>query len=114
MASYELKLKDKPFEQIKNKTKTIEMRLFDEKRSQFKVGDTLVFRRVSNENETLTTKILALHKFKNFEELYKNFNKQQLGYSESENASFLDMQEYYSLEKQKQYGVVGIEIELID
>lgn len=113
MEVYELKLKDKPFESIKNKSKTIEMRLFDEKRSQFKVGDILIFKKVSNESETLTTKILALHKFKNFEELYKNFNKKVLGYAENENASYLDMQEYYPLEKQKQYGVVGIEIELI-
>lgn len=113
MNTFELKLKDKPFESIKAKKKIIEMRLFDEKRKQFKVGDILIFKKVSNENERLTAKIITLHKFKNFEELYKNFNKTVLGYTENENASYLDMQEYYPLEEQSKYGVVGIEIELI-
>lgn len=113
MNTYELKLRDKPFEKIKNRTKKIEMRLYDEKRSQFKVGDYLIFKKFSNENEHLTAKIISLHRFKNFEELFNHFDKQLLGYNKNENANYLDMLEYYPLERQKQYGVVGIEIELI-
>ena len=38
-----MKLKNEPFVSIKNGLKTIEMRLFDEKRKQIKVGDTIEF-----------------------------------------------------------------------
>ena len=39
--------------------------------------------------------------------------KTLLGYSSDEIASFKDMEEFYPIEEQKLYGVVGIEIELI-
>ena len=68
MKTFELRLHDQPFASIKSGTKTIEMRLFDEKRSQYSVGDILIFKKRSNENETLKTEIVALHKFNSFEE----------------------------------------------
>ena len=113
METFELRLNDQPFESIKAGTKTIEMRLFDEKRSQFSVGDVLIFKKRSNESEILKTKIVALHKFNSFEDLYKNFNKISLGYAKDEPAHFSDMEFYYSKEEQEKYGVVGIEIKLI-
>ena len=103
----------RPFNLIKNGTKTIEMRLYDEKRKQFKVGDYLIFDNKSNPNETITTQIIALHVFKNFDELYKNFNKTKLGYLENEDAKPEDMEEFYSKDEQLKFGVVGIEIKLI-
>ena len=38
---YKMKLNKSPFERIKNGTKTIEFRLYDEKRKQIKVGDKI-------------------------------------------------------------------------
>ena len=38
-----MKLQPKPFAAIKNGTKTIEMRLWDEKRKHITVGDTIEF-----------------------------------------------------------------------
>lgn len=106
-------LKPRPFNMIKKGCKKIEMRLYDEKRQQFKVGDVLIFDNVENKNETLTTKIINLHLFKNFKELYQHFNKTDLGYTEFEESNYTDMEEYYPYEMQSKYGVVGIEIELI-
>ena len=40
---HKMKLNKSPFERIKNGTKTIEFRLFDEKRQQIKVGDKIEF-----------------------------------------------------------------------
>ena len=40
---YKMKLNESPFERIKNGTKTIEFRLYDEKRQQVKVGDQIEF-----------------------------------------------------------------------
>lgn len=38
-----MKLKEDPFERMKNGTKTIEFRLYDEKRRKIKVGMKLIF-----------------------------------------------------------------------
>ena len=46
-------------------------------------------------------------------DLYERFDKVKLGYSQNEIANPEDMQEFYPLEEQEKYGVVGIEIELI-
>ena len=45
MDTFELRLNEKPFESIKKRTKTIEMRLLDEKRKQYQVGDVLIFKK---------------------------------------------------------------------
>lgn len=113
MQTYELRLHNEPFQCVKSGTKTIEMRLLDEKRKLFKVGDKLIFKNRLNENEIIETEIIALHKYNSFEELYKHFNKISLGYKENEPAHFTDMEFYYPKEEQQKYGVVGIEIKLI-
>jgi ASC-1-like (ASCH) protein len=114
MSVYTSRLKAPIFNLIKNGTKTIEMRLFDEKRSQFNVGDILIFKKLPEEIETVKTQIIALHKFPTFNELYLNFDKKCLGYTETEVAKPEDMLAFYSLEEQLKYGVVGIEIKLIE
>ena len=108
-----LQLNDGPFESIKNKTKTIEMRLFDEKRQQIKVGDTIKFLRRTNNSDVVLVKVLALHRFDSFHSLYSHFDKLALGYKPNETAKSTDMAQYYAEEEIKKYGVVGIEIEVI-
>lgn len=107
-----MKLKNEPFMSIKNGLKTIEMRLFDEKRKQIKVGDTIEFTNIVS-LEKLKVKVINLHKFKNFEELYSHFNKTQLGYKQTEIASPNDMNQYYTNDDIHKYGVLGIEIKTI-
>lgn len=106
---HEMKLNNKPFEKIKKGTKTIELRLNDEKRQLLKVNDFIEFTNITN-NEKLLVKIENLYYFSSFEELYKNLDKTLIGYDSYEIANPKDMEEYYSVEKQKQYGVVGIKI----
>ena len=114
MNTFELRLNSIPFQQIRQGKKTVEMRLYDEKRRLFKVGDILIFKNRENENLTIRTQIQELHRFANFEELYNNINKTKLGYAENETASSSDMLEYYSEEEQSNYGVVGIEIKVLN
>lgn len=92
--------------------KTIEMRLFDEKRQKIKVGDHIVFTNIEG-GEKIETKVIALHQFGSFADLYANFNKEALGYEKREKADPKDMAKYYDPAEQKQFGVVGIEIELL-
>ena len=107
-----MKLHNEPFLKIKNGSKTIEMRLYDEKRKLIKEGDIIEFTNRST-NEKICVQVLNLHLFNSFSELYNSFDKISLGYDENEEASPTDMEKYYSKEEQKLYGVVGIEIKLI-
>ena len=108
-----LTLWDDPFKKIKNKFKIIEMRLNDEKRKLIKINDIIEFSNVKT-NETIQVKVIALHPYKSFKELYDAFDKKMLGYSEDEVANYNDMLTYYSQEKIDKYGVLGIEIKLIE
>mgnify|MGYP000694740458 FL=1 len=106
---HEMKLNNEPFECIKNGTKTIELRLNDEKRKLLTVGDYIEFtNRVTDEK--LLVEVIDLFKYNSFEELYKHFNKIEMGYSINEEANPKDMENYYSKEEQEKYGVLGIKI----
>lgn len=96
---------------IKNGEKTIELRLNDEKRQQVKVGDKIIFTNITT-GETLNTTVVKLHRFDSFEELYKSLPLLQCGYTpeDVDKAKPSDMEQYYFLEEQKKYGVVGIEL----
>ena len=107
---HEMKLNNGPFVAIKNKTKTIELRLNDEKRQKINVGDEIEFTN-NVTSEKLLVDVVDLHKFDSFSELYKHFDKILLGYGENELADAKDMEEYYSEETQEKYGVVAIEIQ---
>lgn len=89
-----------------------EMRLNDEKRRLIKEGDIIEFENRATK-EKLKTKVIKLHKFDNFEELYKHFDKISLGYAEDEIADPKDMEQYYPQDKQEKYGVLGIEINVV-
>ena len=50
---HQMKLKESPFERIKNGTKTIEFRLYDEKRKQIKIGDKIEFSKLPELEEKI-------------------------------------------------------------
>ena len=109
-----MNLHPQPFSMIESGNKTIELRLFDEKRQLISIGDTLIFTNTKDANSTISCVVENLHIFANFEELYQALPLDKCGYLPKEiaTASAKDMEVYYSLEKQKCYGVVGIEIRL--
>lgn len=109
---HEMRLNKEPFEKIEKGTKIIELRLYDEKRQLIKENNIIEFTNREDERK-IKTKVIKLHKYNSFEELYNNFDKVALGYEENEIANYSDMEKYYSKEEQQKYGVVGIEIKLI-
>lgn len=108
---HNMKLHSTPFEMIKSGEKTIELRLFDEKRQQIKVGDKIIFTNTAT-GETHCTTVVKLHRFSDFEELYKSLPLLKCGYTveDVDKATPSDMEQYYSVAEQKKYGVVGIEL----
>lgn len=111
MNIHNMKLNGQPFRMIKSGRKTIELRLYDEKRRKLKIGDKIIFESLEN-GEKITVSVLALHIYESFAELYKHFDKVAMGYNDNETANPDDMNEYYTKENQIKYGVVGIEISL--
>ena len=103
-----------PFEQIVSGAKTIELRLYDEKRQAVSEGDTIIFTNLAD-NRQITVRVIRLHIFDTFIELYRSLPLNKCGYAEQdlESASLDDMLAYYPKEKQERYKVVGIEIKLI-
>lgn len=107
-----MKLWHDSFAKIQAKTKTIEMRLLDEKRSAIQVGDVIAFQDVSNA-DTLECVVTALFPYPSFEALYQNHGKVSIGYDAEEAADPADMLAYYSPEAIRKYGVLGIEIRVM-
>ena len=109
-----MKLNPIPFRMITSGEKTIEMRLFDEKRRRIQIGDRIVFENKST-GQTVKTEVLNLHLFSSFNELYQALPLLKCGYT-AENIDFAkstDMDRFYTVEMQKNYGVVGIELTVI-
>ena len=105
---HQMKLKESPFERIKNGTKTIEFRLFDEKRQQIKIGDKIEFSKLPNLEEKLLVDVIDLYREENFESLFRKLNIDEEDILRKTKA----MHEFYSPEKEQQYGVLGIKIKI--
>lgn len=112
-AVIEMRLDDQPFELIGREEKTVEVRLYDEKRKDIKVGDTIVFHNANDEANVIAARVKALHLFDTFFELFSSALFPQTGFgatSASEATEY--MYKFYSKEREQRSGVVGIEIEV--
>ena len=99
------------FKKIAEGSKTIELRINDEKRQRIHVEDTVVFK-CSSAKDIITAQVSGLHKFSDFEELYKALPLEKCGYTvaELDTAHYTDMEQYYTKEQIKKYGALGIEL----
>ena len=103
-----LHLAASPFRLIREGRKTIELRLYDEKRKRIRTGDTLLFVSAENSADTMEATVTGLYVFDSFDALYRALPLEQCGYSAEETASPDDMLAYYSQAQIAQNGVVGI------
>ena len=110
---FEMTLADEPFELVESGKKTVEVRLNDEKRKLVSVGDIIEFFRWSG-SRSVTAKVVALHRFGSFRELFASDLHSKTGFGDLSEADAADtMYKYYTKEQEKEYGVLGIEIVLI-
>lgn len=106
---HKMKLNESPFDRIKNGTKTVEFRLYDDKRKQIKVGDKIEFSKLPELQEKLVVEVLELYQDKTFENLFRKLYKED---EEEIKRKTKSMYEFYSPEKEKQYGVLGIRVKI--
>ena len=111
---HKMRLQRSPFHKIRRGTKTIELRLLDEKRQKVQVGDQIEFTNLEDRTQKLLTRVVALHHFDSFEEMFRVLPAEAMGYSKGQIPKAEDMEQYYSKEEQALYGVIGIELALVD
>ncbi len=105
---HKMKLNQEPFEKIKNGTKTIEFRLYDEKRQKVKIGDKIEFSKLPDLKEKLLVDVIDLYKEETFQKLFEKIytNKEKI------DSKIKSIYEIYSPEKEAKYGVLGIKIKI--
>lgn len=110
--THSLRLAAVPFDAIASGKKTIESRLFDEKRQKVAIGDKIIFTNRENAEETVTARVTGLLHEATFHDLFVGNGPDRFG---GESIEQLDNQikEFYSDDDQRVYGVVGIEFMLI-
>lgn len=109
-----LKLQPEYFEYIKNGTKKMELRLYDEKRQKINLGDTIIFQKEPELKISMKVKVIGLLRYKTFEDLFEDFDIKILADKSMTKYELLNvLEKFYTPEKQKEYGVLGIRIEKI-
>lgn len=111
---HSMSLYEVPFNSVKSGRKGIEVRLYDEKRQLIRVGDTITFYKLPGKEECVIVKVMRLSMFDSFFDLYSCFDKSMFDHPTHYTVEDQVRRErqYYSEEKEKKYGVVGIHIEL--
>ena len=111
---HEMKLQPEYYNFILNGTKRIEIRLFDEKRQQIKIGDTIRFLKEPKLTESFNAKVIGLLRYNSFEDMFKDFDISILSDKSMTKEELIGvLEQFYTKEKQEQYGVLGIRIELL-
>ena len=109
---HRMHLDPQAFAAMEDERKTIELRLYDEKRRRIQVGDVIRFESTDDETDVLFAWVTGMRFFASFDELYAALPLTACGYAPEElaAASPRDMDKYYAPEDQKKWGVVGIEL----
>lgn len=109
----EMHLADEPFKKIKSGEKTVEIRLYDEKRKALKIGDEIIFYKGGERAEWIAAKVIGLYRFDKFIDLFKSDLSDKTGCGKmSPKAAARCMYKYYTKEQERQYGVLAIEVKL--
>ena len=107
-----MNLQPKYFDFIKGGTKRIELRLYDEKRQSIQLGDIIEF--AKSEDEKFKAEVVGLLRYNSFADLFEDFDISILADSSMTKQELLEvLEEFYSEEKQAEFGVIGIRIKLI-
>lgn len=112
MTTHRMKLAKEQFEKIASGQKIIESRLYDEKRQQLNIGDCVEFIQNNDFTKTILTKVKALYHYNSFDDLFSDFPPEYFG-GDSRKGLIEEIKKFYSEKEVRQYGVVGIKIELL-
>lgn len=110
---HQMKLTSIPFEKIRNGSKVIESRLFDEKRQAINLNDEILFSQTDDDTQTMNTKVIGILRYSSFQQLFANHDSNLFG-GTSADELLKEIKQFYSDEDEAKYGVVGIRLQKID
>lgn len=79
MTTHQLTLATEPFNAITSGNKTIESRLYDEKRQKIQIGDQIIFTNRDNPSQTATVKVIGLLRYATFHDLFSHNDPRKFG-----------------------------------
>ncbi|OGC67493.1 hypothetical protein A2450_03340 [candidate division WWE3 bacterium RIFOXYC2_FULL_40_11] len=108
-------LSRKAFEQVIAKAKTVEIRVNDQKRRLLRVGDIITFVNCSNQADTISVVVTKLAVMDLFVDLFREVLPSLAGWpaGTSPRDAAIAMQYYYTLEEEREFGVVAIFFERV-
>lgn len=106
-----MKLQALPFGMIKDGTKTVECRLYDEKRQTIAIGDEIVFSHMDDPEQTIKVEVKGLLRYATFADMFEANEPHRFGGTDAAGLTE-SLLEYYSLDQQREHGVLGIDVKL--
>ena len=113
---YEMKLNELHFEKIITGKKTMVYGLFDNWRRLLNIGDRIIFENIGNSEQRIAAVIKSLHRYASFEDMLIAIPVEKWGNAstDSPREAAIKMNQYYTIDQIQKYGVIAIDISLID
>lgn len=112
MTLHQMNLQERYFDYIQTGTKRIELRLYDDKRRQIKLGDEIEF--AKSDTAKLKAQVIGLLLYNSFEELFEDLPIELLADKTMTKSELLGvLGEFYTDEQQQKYSVVGIRLKIL-
>ena len=103
------------FDLVRCHSKTVEVRLNDEKRKSIKVNDYIYFVRNSQRPQVLKAQVIGIQHFASFDEVYSSYDPAVLGFRGVTMMEYLEnMYTIYSDQDEYNYGIVAFQIKVAE
>lgn len=99
--THDMKLNEKPFNNINKGIKKIELRLYDDKRSKINLNDFIIFHKTTDLSQTIKVKVIGLLRYNCFEDLFKAVDFNICGPANNLCEKLDNIHKIYSVEEEK-------------
>lgn len=112
--THEIKIQPEYYEKIKQGTKIYEVRLFDEKRQAYRIGDTLIVKKEPELMESICVTITDLIHFKTFTDMAKKITPAEIGFNNTNSIQeIVDVyHKFYTESQETSLGVLAIKVQI--
>ncbi|CEN87326.1 ASCH domain-containing protein [Paraclostridium sordellii] len=108
-------LKNDYFNLIDKNLKSIELRIYDQKRRLISVGDNIEFVNSLDAKTSILVEVTNIEIFRSFKDLIEHTDKKLLGWAHLSEDTILDkLREIYSIDDENKFGVVKITFKKIE
>lgn len=115
MNVFEYRISEKVYDWMKNGTKRIEVRLYNEKAQKINIGDKITFTTIPNYDKSLNVKVTGLLRYSNIFDLYEDFDTALIADKRMTKEEINHcLEEIFGKEEIEKYDILGIKFELLD